>query len=1088
MSEKEIDIQNQEQEVADISELINPFPGLRPFSVEESHLFFGREGQSDEALVKLSENRFVAILGASGSGKSSFMFCGLIPTLHGGFMTSAGSNWNVIMSRPGGGPIDNLAESILSQDTSYNSMSEEDKLIKRTIVGTVLRSSSLGLVEVLRQMRPDASQNTLILIDQFEELFRFSKLEAVNSDQNESVAFVNLLLEAANHPDLPLYVSITMRSDFIGECAKYMELTQMINDSHYLIPQMVRDQKRMAIEGPVAVGGGKIAPRLTQQLLNDVGDNPDQLPILQHALMRTWSYWVDHRKPDQAMDLEHYNAIGTLRQALSQHANEAFDYLNKREKQIAEAMFKALTEKGAENTGVRRPTKLSTIAAITGVSEDEVERVVNRFREPGRSLLMPPHGVDLNSDTVIDISHESLMRIWDRLKQWLEEESKAAEMYIKLSDASRRFQEGKASLWQMPDLQLAINWREENKPTLVWGSRYDEAFERTMVFLETSEKAYLTEQHNREVLQKRKVKVMRITALILGGAAMFSLFFVVYANIQAGFAEEATKEAEENLVLAVKNEKRAEEQTLRATEAAAEAIFEKNRAELQKEEADKAKLVAQRQSLIAQRQTRIAREEKKNAEAARDEADMQRLAADQARKDAIKEKEAADSARAAAVRLRFQSVAQSMAVKARAIPDPQLKGLVAKQGYTYYMEFKEESKEYNGDIYEGSYYGLQGLIVDKIYQEHPELGARYAKEKGDSTLNQYHGHKPENDFETQVAVRSVTFSQDGKSLYSAGGDGRLLKWSYEDRSFTEVYKSEKVHRVVNVSPNERWLALATNEDEIDLFDLSNPGSEPRKLHGHTGSVYDLVFYRDNSGFISIGADKKILASDFKTETELTTVTGVVKTLAISPDGKTLAAGAQNGEIILIDLDNLSAPQRQIFRKDAKSHPVNDLSFSNDGKFLAIGGSNIDNGFGYVRIWDLEHRDVYGPELVGFTSPVNDVEFSPDGKLIAAASSDKTVRFWDMDANNIFDLPTVLDDHTDWVFDLSFHPEGNYIVTASKDGLIRNFPTKPDEMADQLCNYINHNMSDVEWRQYVADPEDIIWVETCEGKPKKEEIE
>ncbi|MEQ8680734.1 MAG: High-affnity carbon uptake protein Hat/HatR, partial [Cyclobacteriaceae bacterium] len=519
MSEKDIKTQ-QEQEVGDITGLINPFPGLRPFGVEESHLFFGREGQSDEVLTKLSDNRFVAILGSSGSGKSSFMYCGLIPSLNGGFMTDAGSNWKVVVARPGGGPIDNLAESILMRDKTYASLTEEDQVIKKTIIGTVLRSSSLGLVEVIRQLKGDKNQNVLIVIDQFEELFRFRKMESATSDQDESTAFVNLLLEAIHQFDEPIYVTITMRSDFIGECAKFPDLTQMINDSHYLIPQMTRDQKRMAIEGPVAVGGGKISPRLSQQLLNDVGDNPDQLPILQHALMRTWSFWTENRKPDEPIDLRHYNAIGTLKEALSQHANEAYDNLSKREKEICEVMFKALTERGSENQGIRRPTKLGTIASIAGVSEDEVIRVVDKFREPGRSLLMPPHGVRLESDTVIDISHESLMRIWDRLKRWLDEESRAAEMYMKLAEAAERYQEGRASLWKMPDLQLAINWKEENNPTIVWGQRYNPAFERSMVFLETSIRAWETEQRNKELLQKRKVKFFRITAIVLGGAAL----------------------------------------------------------------------------------------------------------------------------------------------------------------------------------------------------------------------------------------------------------------------------------------------------------------------------------------------------------------------------------------------------------------------------------------------------------------------------------------------------------------------------------------------------------------------------------------
>lgn len=106
----------------------NPFPGLRPFKIEESHLFFGREGQSDEVLLKLSKNRFVGVIGPSGSGKSSFIYCGVLPILYGGFLTDASPNWEVIVTRPGAGPIDNLAESLLKNNQEYlNAEVEEQK-------------------------------------------------------------------------------------------------------------------------------------------------------------------------------------------------------------------------------------------------------------------------------------------------------------------------------------------------------------------------------------------------------------------------------------------------------------------------------------------------------------------------------------------------------------------------------------------------------------------------------------------------------------------------------------------------------------------------------------------------------------------------------------------------------------------------------------------------------------------------------------------------------------------------------------------------------------------------------------------------
>ena len=142
-----------------ISQIENPFPGLRPFKIEESHLFFGREGQTDEVLMKLSQHRFVGIIGPSGSGKSSFVYCGALPILYGGFLTETGPNWEVIVTRPGNNPIENLGESILEHDPTYDTASYEDRKVKRTIISTLMKSSSLGIVEAIQQTRKATGKN-----------------------------------------------------------------------------------------------------------------------------------------------------------------------------------------------------------------------------------------------------------------------------------------------------------------------------------------------------------------------------------------------------------------------------------------------------------------------------------------------------------------------------------------------------------------------------------------------------------------------------------------------------------------------------------------------------------------------------------------------------------------------------------------------------------------------------------------------------------------------------------------------------------------------------------------------------------------
>ncbi len=270
----------------------NPFPGLRPFEFDESHLFFGRDGQSEQLIGKLSRTRFLAVVGTSGSGKSSLVRAGFLPALLGGFMTSAGSAWRVAIMRPGNDPVGNLARALNGPDV-FGSDDEDNAAIQTAIAESTLRRGSLGLVDAVRQAVMAGDENLLVVVDQFEEIFRFARVATGEQYGNEAAAFIKLLLEASSQRVVPIYVVLTMRSDYLGDCSQFWGLPEAINESQYLIPRLTRDRLREAITGPVAVGGGKITPRLVNRLLNDVGDNQDQLPVLQHLLMRSWNEWKE---------------------------------------------------------------------------------------------------------------------------------------------------------------------------------------------------------------------------------------------------------------------------------------------------------------------------------------------------------------------------------------------------------------------------------------------------------------------------------------------------------------------------------------------------------------------------------------------------------------------------------------------------------------------------------------------------------------------------------------------------------------------------------------------------------------------------
>ena len=403
--------------------VFNPFVGLRPFEEREAHLFFGRDGQSDEIVNRLARKRFVAVVGVSGSGKSSLVRAGLFPGIRGGFMATAGSHWRIACLRPGSAPITSLAEALHG---SLRAPEESADALPSALIEATLRRTSLGLGEVVRQAQLAKSDNVLVVVDQFEELFRYKRVRTEAAADEDAAAFVKLLIAAPQETGLPLYVMLTMRSDFLGDCAQFRGLPEMMNDSQYLIPRMNRDERRQAIEGPIGVGGARISPRLVQRLLNDVGEDPDQLPILQHALMRTWQHWEEHRGDRPMLDLQDYEDIGTMSEALSRDADEAYAEIGgERGRRIAETLFKRLTERGPDTRETRRPTRLDELCAVTRASATEVTDVIDRFRNPARSFLMPPSDLPLRDDSIVDISHESLIRKWRRLDKWVSEESES---------------------------------------------------------------------------------------------------------------------------------------------------------------------------------------------------------------------------------------------------------------------------------------------------------------------------------------------------------------------------------------------------------------------------------------------------------------------------------------------------------------------------------------------------------------------------------------------------------------------------------------------------------------------------------------
>jgi hypothetical protein len=245
---------------------------------------------------------------------------------------------------------------------------------------------------------------------------------------------------------------------------------------------------------------------LLQRLLNDLDEQADQLPCLQHALMRTWSVWAENGSTE-ALDLDDYHRVGKMAQALSHHADEVYESLaSDRQRALCQGVFQALTVEETNGRGIRRPQRLGRLCQILEVEAGELQPIIDAYRQSGVTFLMPSPDVALTEQTIIDISHESLMRVWTRLRQWVAEETQAAGIYRRLAESAELRAQGKAGLYRDPELGIALAWRESKRPNAAWAERYRPGFAAAMEFLEASRQASVADEQAREAARWRELE------------------------------------------------------------------------------------------------------------------------------------------------------------------------------------------------------------------------------------------------------------------------------------------------------------------------------------------------------------------------------------------------------------------------------------------------------------------------------------------------------------------------------------------------------------------------------------------------------
>lgn len=973
----------------------NPFPGLRSFESHETHLFFGRDGQSDELLRILAQNRFVAVVGVSGSGKSSLVRAGLLPTIERGFMAGAGSNWRILTIRPGATPMENLAAA-LTQSTAL----EAAKLNigqRQTLVNAALSRDSFGLIEAARLTRSTSRENLLVLVDQFEEIFRLGSGRFKTADAEDPAAFVRLLLEAIHQTEVPIYVAITMRSDFLGDCARFRDLPETLNRAQYLIPRMTREQRRQAIEGPIAVGDATISARLVQRLLNDLGDEPDQLPILQHALMRTWDAWYREGKLDRPIDLEHYEGIGGMADALSRHADEAYAELDEHAQDIARRLFQCISEKGPDNREIRRPTRLSEICAIAEADQQTVITVIDCFRSHGRTFLVPPAHETLGSNSVIDVSHESLIRLWNRLRKWTDEEAEDAAIYKRLADDAARNKAGRVALLRDPGLAATLEWKATRQPNVAWANRYAPGFSDAMEFLERSRRVSLIKRYGTgSAVAVVLLIVFGFSTIYLGQArklretAQAALAHQLFYDAQA-IDRDHPGQLELSALLALESARleptKDDDDFLRHVEA----ISEKPQFKLE--------LPGAVQHVSYSPDGRLL------AAAAGENAYLLETATGKV----------------------VQSLKHGGKVNAISFSPDGSRVATASYDQTARVSDVATGKE----IWHSAQNGAVFAIAFSPDGRHLSTGGF------DKTVRMFDASNGSQVWQASFGggVTAVAFSRDGRFVATGSQDNfaRVL----DAATGKEISHSQRRSAVWSLafSPDNRYLAIGCYDGGLVLLDAATGNEKWRVVEGDTVNA---VAFSPNGNYLAAGsADKTARVfetySEGKEDWRVPETDGGIDAVSFSPDGRYLAIGSEDKTARVFEVATRSELWRLVH-----SDTVGSVAFSPDGRRLATGSDDKD-----ARLFDLAKNSA---ALDIGKDQVTTAAFSPDERFVAVLGQTKVGPSLDHDTQ-VFETPTGKNilalkaaSPDKQVLAVAFGPDGNQMAVGIKDGTARVIET------------------------------------------------